>query len=536
MLDIAFQPKQIELYRLVRTVGPKAPIRLGFGGARGGAKTGGLRRLMLARRYEHPRTTGFLIRKNWADLFETFVEKYRIDFPQMSDWYRASEHQYVMPNGSRIVLRYADCYKEVEQISRGPEAMDVFVDQAEQFTEQELVMLCTPNRKAGEGRQPGECKAVFGFNPGGPGTEYLRRIFWQKMYRGEEKPHEYAFIQAYGWDNYEWFRGEVDVTEPEFELLSSEERFQMFVTKTSYGRAMNALPPALRVGELLGSFESFSGQYFASAWDEQRCVLNPDQVKAIVKPWWTRWMAQDWGFGDHTAHGWFAMGKLEPREWEHHFGGRTDQPIEIIICYRELIAQERAEADLANDIVGATPQEERKYIRRFFLSQDAFGQRAKQQGANTIGEAYREIMRRYGLPAPEPADQDRKNGWRCMYNGLRQCDLRGTEISEERARQGPAVFISAECPEVISNIPMAIRDEDDIDDVAKVPRVLWEDVNDMIRYGLKSVEDWFAKTPLHVQREEVYHSFEDPTMRALAMKRFELANAPRRVSRGPRAR
>jgi hypothetical protein len=294
---------------------------------------------------------------------------------------------------------------------------------------------------------------------------------------------------------------------------------------------------------LLGNFDSFEGQYFAGAWDEQKCVLEPRKVESLIQPWWTRWMAQDWGFGDHAAHYWFASGKLSPSQWMAHFGGHTEWPMDVVIAYREHVIQNRAEADLATDIAAMTPQHERGQVRRFFLSQDAFGQRAKQMGGHTVGEQFQKILTRYGLPGPETADQNRVMGWRFMYACMRQANLAGANVSEERAKQGPAFFVSAECPQAISNIPMAVRAEDDVDDVERVAGALWEDVTDGIRYGLHTMLNPKSKAPRDVRAQELYHSIvaEDPadqmTARALAMAKFKQGEtAQRTVSRSPRWR
>jgi len=316
----------------------------------------------------------------------------------------------------------------------------------------------------------------------------------------------------------------------------------MFITQTDYGRKLNALPPALREGELLGNFEHFAGQYFAGVWDEQTCGITAAQVEEIVQPWWTAWMAQDWGFGDHDCHLWFASGKMSPENWMKHFGGHTEWPVTVVIIYREYIISNRAEADLAMDIVDRTPEHERRAISRFFLSQDAFGQRARQQGAHSVGEQFSDIMRRYRLPTPEPADQDRINGWRFMYNCLRQSNMRGQPLTQERTQEGPALFISAECPNVISHIPLAVRDEEKREDVARVAGVLWEDVCDAVRYGLKSMLDAKGQAPYAVRRQEVLNSIPGNTAvamnaRAMAMRQFEAAERQHSViSRGQRWR
>ncbi len=535
MIDLAFQPKQLDFRRLVRGEGMGAATKLAFGGARGAAKSGLVRRLMLDRRFELAGTTGFIIRRNFPDLYENHLVKFQEEYPELNQYYRATHREYKLPNGSRIAFRYADTTDQVRQIARGPEATDVMVDQAEQFTGEELVMLDTPTRRPDA--PAGQCKTSYFFNPGGPGTEYLRRVFYRRQYQGEEKPQDFSFIQAYGWDNYQWFVGEVNLTQREFYDLSNDERFELFIKETSYGRKLNSLPEHLRVGELLGSFDSFSGQYFAGAWDERICVLDRSAVERIVKPWWTRWMAQDWGFGDHDCHLWGVTGKLSPSEWVQHFGGHTDSAMDICIIYREQVISDRAEADLAQDIVNLTPAWERKTIQRFFLSQDAFGQKARQFGANTIGEQFTKTMRDNGLPAPEPADQDRINGWRFVYQCLRQAHLRGANFDEERARVGPALFVSSECPQVIECMPMAVRDDKKVNDVMRVAGAVWEDVTDAVRYLLKSIQGVQWEAPVEIRRGEVFANYDAPepeqrtteqmTSLALAMKRFDASERSR---------
>lgn len=535
-IRLSLQPKQIELGKLIEARGPNVAVKLGFGGARGGAKSGGARRLMLARRLKHDNTPGFIIRKNFPDIYENYIIKYQQEQPWMSDCFNAKHNEYTLHNGSRIAYKYADTFKDVERISRGPEAVDILIDQAEQFTEDELIMLMTPNRWPNS--EPGFCKTWLFFNPGGPGTEYLRRIFHLKRYKNDEQAQDYSFIQAYGWDNYEWFRGQVDLTPRQFYELPNEERFQIFITRTDYGKKLNALPPSLRLGELLGSFEHFSDQYFAGVWDENVCTITPDLAKSLIQSWWTRWMAQDWGFQDHTAHGWFASGKLSPSDALKFLGITTQWPIEIVVLYRELVINERAEADLAMDIVNATDPFERRYVERFYLSVDAFGQKARQFGANSVGEQYMKIMQRYGLPNPSPADQRRVDGWRFMFNCLRQAHMRGREVTEEETKQGPMLLVSNECPAVIEAIPLALRDKDDKrEDVIRVAGALWEDCCDLVRYGLISELDAQEIAPVEVRRREVYDAYEAPTPEqrtpeqmtslSLAMRRFDAAENSR---------
>jgi hypothetical protein len=80
------------------------------------------------------------------------------------------------------------------------------------------------------------------------------------------------------------------------------------------GKKLAALPQSQRIGELMGSFEKFAGQYYAEVWEESAIVLPPDLVMRIVQPWWKRWLATDWGFSHWAPTGWFTSGLLSPDE------------------------------------------------------------------------------------------------------------------------------------------------------------------------------------------------------------------------------
>ncbi len=483
----------------------------------------------------------YIVRRVLKDLKENHMEQMALEYPEFDAFYRPGDYEYDLPNKSRVVFVYAETKIDVNRVSYGPQCTFLFVDQAEQFTEDELISFRICNRWPSAPQ--GFAKTVLFFNAGvGIGAGYLRRVFWRRQFSGNERPGDYAFLQMYGWDNFEWFRGQGimgehgEITSTEFYELSSTDRFELFVNRTSEGRKMNALPKYRRESELLGNFDSFGGQYFSDVWGDH-CILTEAMVDGLMQSWWQRWMAQDWGFGDHDCHLWFVTGKVSPQVWTETFGGSAEWPIDVVIVYRELIVAGRAEADLANDIVSMTPQAERRQIRDFFLSEDAFGKKARQQGANTIGQQFTDIMRRYGMPEPSKADQDRINGWRFMYNCIRQAGLRGCNVDTERAKQGPAMFISAACPNVIDNIPLAVRDEDDINDVMRVPGELWEDVTDAVRYGLKSKLAPKQTAPVEVRRQELFQSVPDPTNRHIAMMHFEEAEKRKSlVTRGPRWR
>ncbi len=541
-LDIKLQPKQQQLLDAMEAIG-EVPVVFGYGGSRGSAKSGGLRRIAITLGLKHPGIVIYIIRRVLGDLIENHQQKIALEFPPIDSLYRRQAHEYPLPNGSRIVFVYAETKFDVDRVSYGPECTFLFIDQAEQFSEDELISFRICNRWPGMPK--GFVKTCLFFNVGkGVGAGYLRRIFHTHNFRiGREDPKDYGFIQGYGWDNYEWFRDQVDYAQEEFYQLSSEDRFTLFVTQTSEGKKMNALPKHRREGELLGNFDSFSGQYFSDVWGSQ-CVLDAATANALIQPWWVRWMAQKWGFGDHDCHLWAATGLVTPGQWFRAFGGVIPAPVEVVIVYREMLTLGMAEAELAMNIVKMTPESERRQVAEFWLGSASLDQQ-KKRGANTVGESIGKVMQRHGLPSPIPADENRVDGWRFLYNGLRQASLREEGVAPvmherlradhlaERIRHGAAVFVSSDCPLCIENIPLAVRSDKDPNDIEIRPGE-WSSVTDAVRYLLKSKPAPKSQAPVAVRRQMALEAHTDPTSKHMAALQFNQRESQRgRASRSP---
>lgn len=536
-INIRLQPKQAELLKYLQTTGHDCPSVIGFGGARGGAKSGAVRRIALAEQLRIAGVNSCIVRRVFPDVRENHIERMRQEYPQLEEYYRATDHEYALPNGSRIGFWYAENYMEVQRKFWGPEFRVAFVDQAEQFTENELVTIRTSVRWPS--LPPGSAKLVLLFNPGGTGTEYLRRIFHLKQYKKGERALDYAFIQAYGWDNYVWFTG-CDVNEAEFYALPGECdafpdesregprccRYHMFIHDTQYGRELNSLPPGLRAGHLMGSFDSFAGQYFAGVWDESKTVLSPVDVERIVQPWWKRWIAIDWGFAHYASAGWYATGKLSPSQMREYFRVDVQWPVDVVIKTRELVVNNTGEGDLAQMIAEYTPTEERRMINEIYLSPDAWAQRG---ASNTVADTMGGVLRGQRLPRVEPADNDRVGGWRFMWGCLKQtCSV----LQDEPVLTGfPMFLVSAECPQTIAAIPLATRNDRNpgkIEDVLKTDTI-GDDVIDETRYGLKSKLSPRAEAPAAVRFAEATRGMVHPNQIAMAARVFTERESRRRV-------
>jgi hypothetical protein len=522
-LDCHLQPKQTRLYNLIRAQGPEVPTIIGFGGAKGGAKSKGFRNVALLMAAElatqYPGIAIAIVRRRFTDLNDTHIKRMWIEFPELADYYHAGDKELRLPNGARISFRYSDTTRDVEQqFKAGVEFAIIFLDQAEQFTEYEIQCIKTACRWPDTPN--GFCKLVLGFNPGGPGNEYLRRVFVQRKYQDNERAGDFSFIQAYGWDNYYWFRGQVPISEDDFYQLPSRQRRQIFINETSYGRDMWQQPPSIRTGMLEGSFDAFEGQYFAGSWDRQACTLTESQVQRLVQTWWVRWMALDWGWGQkHWAvTTWGTTGAIGPQMAQDVLGIETQHTLDIVIVYRELVANQTPEEQYSQMMVDATPQREIPQIRSIFVGRDIRDNVNRFQEHSTE-ELLNPRLEQAGLPALEMANRDRIAGWRQMYEAFRRSSSLRSRNPPQDQPIGPLLFISEACPVGIDSIPILIADPDRPADVLKLEQVA-DDWGDSVRYMYHSYFDPTRTLPRDEQYKQVYSAYEDVTERQMAIMRF----------------
>lgn len=303
IINVRLQPKQKQILDYVLSVGKNVATKIGFGGARAAGKSRMMRDVSLivasemAQRYSG--IPLFIMRRNWTQCKENHLSKIQLERPMLTQYY--TDKQYEFPssmNSPRIVFTYADTPDDVERLERGPECFILGTDQAEQLAEYDLQKLNSCNRWPET--DTNAAKTILAFNPGGPGTAYLKRVFSDRDFKDNESPDDFVFVQAYGFDNFSWFQGqEIEIKgEPlTWDLFYSlpgdlpecgdgkfskswlasipdDNRFKIFVTQTSEGRKHWAKPENIRMGDLFGRFDQFAGQYFSGCWDNKRVVLR----------------------------------------------------------------------------------------------------------------------------------------------------------------------------------------------------------------------------------------------------------------------
>lgn len=478
-IQINLQPRQGMFFYLMRK---GIASWMGYGGARGGGKSGGLRRFALKLALENPGVRVLILRRVWDDVYKNNVLPMLAEFPELYPHYKETDHSINLPNGAIIFFDSAENRMDVDRKSVGPEFMFIFVDQAEQFSEDELKKLKTICRWPNTPMH--QCKFCLFFNPGGQGAGYLQRVFHLKEYQENENEDDFVFLQAFGWDNIEWVRlalKEDGYEDKEFYEWPDEVRFQYFIKKSQYGKELDALDSTMRPGQLLGTFDKFAGQYFTN-WDPHLHIWPTQNI--IFQPWWPRWIAIDWGFAHWTAVGWFCQ-----------VGSVTgDNKLPLTILYRMMTRRRMSERALAEEIVSVNNKER---ISNVFGGHDLWNQVT---AGPTKEQAMSDVFRRAGLPVMKRANNERVNGWRLMHRMLDEGEF----------------IILDNCKEAIQAIPMAVFNEKDKgknEDVLKTTD-MGDDVRDMIRYGLYSAYGP-SETPFEETIKQQVAHITDPTARAL---------------------
>lgn len=532
---VQLQPKQGEVEDLM--YGSDARW-IGVPGSRGAAKSFLLDAMMISRRIALPGTKGMIMMRNYDQVEKFHMREIAIKYPHL-----APHIKFSMPANlkipceqgtwSQIDFSYADNLADAERRTRSGNYYDIGIDQAEQFTRAELLEIRNSCRWPGVAK--GACKMLLAFNMRGVGIQGLRQWFHTKEMEERENPDDFQSVMFYAWDNVEWARAalaEDGWTAEDYYSWTDAQRFEYFVTRTQYGSDLNALPDAVRNSDLLASWDSLEGAYFGRVFDREAMMIDHQQFQALVKPWDTRWLSQDWGKSHFNSTHWHTKITITPEAAANVLGWEIKQPINAFITFREMLKQEMSSDDIGDAIVEATPECERKYTQRFHLSPDAFGER---DSVLTIADKIGQKLRLAHLPSPTPADNDRTGGWMAMYNLMQSTRRHGAD-------GGDVWLCTTECPEVLNSIPLAARDMKNLDDVVKTDKGQArkeQDVLDDVRYGLKSeIVSVVKEIPVDVRQRQVFERYAgNPTAQHIAMLKFKADEQKRNyIGRGFRVR
>jgi hypothetical protein len=407
---------------------------------------------------QHGGVNTLLLRRTFPELEKSLLLYFRRHVPrELYRNFNEAKHVVTWLNGSVTQFGYSRSEHDIYQY-QGAEFVFIGVDELTQFTLGQWTFLTSRNRCPVPDTFPCMAGAT---NPGGVGHAWVKALWIDRraapgMERPEQyHPSDYHYVPALLEDNPVYRRDE------------------------NYRRTLEALPGHLRRAFLLGDWNIFAGQYF-DIFDLRLNTARAEELAPVcASPWLPRWISIDWGF-EHPAAVY----------WHVQDGPRT-------FTYREYVAQRLSPRTLAHEIAERSRGEK---IDAVYLGPDAFAQRTDEA---TIAEQLGTVFAQHGIPRPAPADNDRVGGWMLLYQLL----------------EAGQWVIADSCPRLVDVLPALVRDQRNVEDVAKTDG---DDPADAARYGLKSrLRPRTAPIETRLLERMAEVKTDDPTVRALYARKFE---------------
>ena len=246
-----------------------------------------------------------------------------------------------------------------------------------------------------------DAKFIAATNPGGPGHEWVKKIWIDKQFdENEVDQPEFAYVKALPTDN------------PHLD--------------PSYIRNLQSLPEKMRKAYLEGDWNVFEGQYF-SEWSDKVHVVQPFPIP----PTWKKYRTYDHGRDHPAVCLWIAL--------DHD--GRC-------YVYRELYVRGKNIDEIAKEIIERSTGEEYQYsiADNSIFAKTGFVDR---WGGETIAEGFA----RNGIMF-YPSSKRRIDGWALMHQYLHYTD---TKI--------PKLLFFPNCVNSIRSIPTLIFDDRNTEDL-----------------------------------------------------------------------
>lgn len=296
----------------------------------------------------------------------------------------------------------------------------------------------------------------------------------------------HAWVKAYWIDRR--FPPELSALVPQFHLVPAKASDNPHLP-ASYWQSLATLPTAMRQAYADGRWDVFAGQYFD--------IFDPTTNGQHVKPpqdfrlesWYTRWIGIDWGFQHPAAVYWNAQ---------------VDDT--HTVTYREFVESGLSPDQLAHHIadLSSAGTKDAEGISAIYMGPDAW---AKRTDVDSVADQMSRVFRERGLPQCTQASNDRIGGWALMYDLLRT--NRWT--------------IGSNCTKLIQCLPTLVRDEDKVEDIAKVDATATtpgDDPSDAARYSLRShIKP--TQTPLALRVAKRACEIDDPNARIMCIAQIE---------------
>ena len=373
---------------------------LAYGGARGGGKSWALQILAIIGCMIYAGLTVTLVRRSYPELRKNHIDPlcqllqvHHPDRTQRYATYNDQKKEIRFRNGSRIIFMYCDSLKDSMRF-QGFQTDWLLIDEATQLPWEWIVNIKACVRGVNDFPK----LYRLGCNPGGPGMDWVKRLFVDRKYLENENPEDYAFIQALVTDNTELMRADPD-----------------------YYNTLKSLPPKLRDAWLYGRWDVFEGSFFSEMRtdpDPEECGLRGlDVERAREEGRFTHVIAPiDLSRG--SARGWriyrsYDFGYAKPFScawWAVDYDGTLYRILELYGC-----------TETPNEGVKWTPDQQFRKIREIEQEHPWLkGKHIEGVADPSIwdasrGESIADTAQKYGLMFL-PGDNQRIPGWmQCHY-------------------------------------------------------------------------------------------------------------------------
>lgn len=414
-IDWEVSPQQAEFLR------DEIHKHLGYGGARGGGKSWGLRAKATKMCLKYKKYRYLIVRRTYPELLENHIKPLLESLKGIAT-YNDGRKEFTFGNGSIIKLGYCDSDRAVLRY-QGQEWDSIGFDEATQLKEEWIIRIRATNR--GANPYPKQC--VYTMNPGGVSHGFFKRLFHDRVYRPGEKAHEYHFIAA-------------RVTDNKALLDKDPEYLQMLM----------GLPPKLRDAWLYGSWDVLEGQFF-DMWRDDATGYRTRQwthvipAEGFVLPKsWPIYRSFDWGSYRPFSCGW----------WTVDYDGTLYRIAELYGC------KKMGGESLPNEGVKQTPDVVFQRIARMEREHPLLRGRKITYGVadpaiwdSQYGPSVADMAAKEGVYFIK-GDHARIPGWQqCMWR--LQFDAEGY----------PRMYVLDSCKDFIRTIPTLVHDEHSPEDL-----------------------------------------------------------------------
>lgn len=352
------QPKQFEALSktpLYRRQGEDGPIHIGFGGAAGSGKSMLSRALAVKACIDWPGCNVLIIRRTKGEVYTNHVKPFRREVPETLPDGRSLYDWTGNPlAGCATFSNESDLYfgfmKEEgdETKYQGLDFDFIVFEEATHYSWDQVRYLTGERMRATTNRSTPF--AFYPSNPGNKGMEWYKRLFIEGNYDQElsEDPSDYAFVQAYVWDN---------------KVLLKRD--------PNYIRNLATLPEPLRSWRLWGDWSAGLGL----------AVPQINRRKHLVEPFnvpdhWPTFGAFDWGYNHPFSFGVYTVSEDERLYKIDTITGRRKLPTEIARYVRGALTK-----------WGLSPED----LAPIWAGHDCWSQfKARGESAPTIAETFHE--------------------------------------------------------------------------------------------------------------------------------------------------